>query len=236
MRCVIIDDEYLSIYLIKKYVERHSELNLIACFTNAIEAINFLEVENIDLILTDIQMPMLSGIDIVKILQTKHPSNTLPLIIFTTANPQYAVQAFDLEVIDFLVKPIPYDRFSKAIGRAILRYNEKIKVVQDTILYINVKSNYQNTRILLKNILWIEVRSEYVYINTATEVISTIDRLKNIQLLLPEINFIRIHKSFLVAISAIQSYNATTITLNNSVTLPIGRQYKQNITKYFKKI
>lgn len=236
MRCIIVDDEYLSVYLLKTYSLRCPNLQLLATFTDSEKAQAFLLENEVDLILTDIQMPILSGLDLVRnaveLAQNKQLP-TAPIVIFTTANPQYAVQAFELRVVDFLVKPVPFLRFEAAIAHAekqfLLQKRGEKQTETDVMSYLSVKSNYQTVRIEIAAIDWIEVQSEYVYIHVGSEKTVTVQPLKKVLMLLPSADFVQIHKSFVVARRAILRYNATTVTLQNGTILPIGRRFKTAI-------
>ncbi len=223
LKCVIVDDEYLALRILTQYIDATPSLELMAQFKNATEAFAFLEKNKADLLLLDIQMPGLNGIDFIKNLSCK------PLIIFTTARHEYAVEAYELDVLDYLVKPIAAERFDKAIQKA-LQYNQQQQVPKEektTLRYLMIKADYRVVQVAFEDIIFIEGLSEYVKIHTPEKKYITLAAIKDIAQQLPVQEFIRIHKSYLVAKKSIESYNAASVTLRNQAVLPVGRKYKE---------
>jgi DNA-binding LytR/AlgR family response regulator len=224
LTCVIVDDEYLALRILTQYIADAPQLQLMAQFKNSTEAFAFLEKNATDLILLDIQMPGLNGIEFIKQLSYK------PLIIFTTARHEYAVEAYELDVIDYLVKPIAPERFEKAIQKALQYTQHKagFKDEKNAQRYLSIKSDYRIVQIPFEEIIYIEGLSEYVKIYTPGKKYITLAALKDIEQQLPGKDFIRIHKSYLLAKKSIESYNSTSVTLRNQSSLPVGRKYKED--------
>ncbi len=225
LSCVIVDDEYLAIKVLEEYSTKTEGLSIFRTFKDPKEASHFLQQNKVDLLFLDIQMPYLDGFELLKQLPTP------PLIIFTTARHDYAVKAFDLDVLDYLVKPISFDRFSKAIMKANEYYQlrEGSKTAKEN--YIMVRADYQIIKILTEDILFIEGLSEYVKIFTNQKMFISLVALKSILEQLPDTQFVRIHKSYIVALSNIESFNHQTVKLRNGKVLPIGRVYKEGFLK-----
>ncbi len=232
MNCIIVDDEPLAIDIIADYVSKVSFLNLVKKCKNAIEAYEVIQNEQIDLIFLDIKMPKITGIQFVKSLEQK------PMIIFTTAFTNYAIEGFDLDATDYLVKPIPYERFLKAVNKSFSQFNQKKhsdKIISETNQkvyndYIFVKSDYKNVKVNLKDILYIEGLKDYVKIYTKDSTILTLSSLKKIDDKLPDNKFIRIHRSFIISIEKIESIQKSRIIINKQ-WIPIGDFYKDSFFK-----
>ncbi|MBC7935858.1 MAG: response regulator transcription factor, partial [Rhizobacter sp.] len=179
----------------------------------------------------DIQMPVMSGIDVLKRLPQK------PMCIFITANPEYAVKAYELDVIDYLVKPVSFERFKKSVEKAGEYYHYKIKdskAIADK-RYLMVKADYKIALIDTADISFIEGCGEYVKIVTAVKTILALDSLTNyIETVLPD-GFIRIHKSFIVPLAKISAFTSTSVTLKNKMEFTIGRTYKEEVMNALKK-
>ncbi len=219
IRCIIIDDEPLAIQLLADYVEKTGGLTLIATFSNPIEGLQYLQQHDVDLIFLDIQMPELTGVQLMKILNQKFP------IILTTAYSQYAIDGFEHNVIDYLLKPIPYDRFLVAIQKVQSNMNEAIQVTSAPT-YIFVKSEYRVQKILLQDILYLEGLGDYVAIHTKEGKILTLEKMKHFAQLLPDNDFMRVHKSYIVALNKIEYIERNRIVIK-AVRLPISDTYKK---------
>ncbi|MBB5267483.1 LytR/AlgR family response regulator transcription factor [Algibacter amylolyticus] len=230
--CIIIDDEPLALELLEDFISKISFLNLVATCSNGFEATNILHTQKIDLIFTDIEMPNFSGIDIIKSLEYK------PHFIFTTAYSHYAVEGFNLNAIDYLVKPIPFHRFLKAATRALNIITEKVEPTPTIIEkpsnepeYIFVKSEYENLKINVNEIKYVEGLKDYIKIHTANKKpILTLNSLKNFEEKLGLSNFIRVHKSYIVSISHIHSVQRNRIIIDEK-WIPIGFSYKNDFIK-----
>lgn len=231
MKCIIIDDEPIALGLLEGYISKIPFLDLVASCSNGFEAMTVVENHDIDLIFTDIEMPNFSGIDIVKSLDY-----ITSMFVFTTGHPNYAVESYDLNVLDYLVKPIPFYRFLKSATRAYDLYklkNEKNEMiqVQPEQQFIFVKSEYENLKINLSEIKYIESLKDYIKIYTDREkAILTLSSLKSFEQKLGPLNFIRVHKSYIVALRYIDSVQRNRIVIGEK-WIPIGLNYKENFLK-----
>lgn len=225
MNCLIIDDEDLAIDVIKKHVERIPFLNLITTTTSAFEAIEIIESQQIDLLFIDIQMPELTGLELLKSLSKQ------PLVIFTTAYPDYALQSYEYDAVDYLVKPIPFDRLLKAANKAKTRLSGNQPTIPPTEEksssenYIFVKTDYKTVRIDLDEIHFIESMKDYVTFHLENESIRSLLSIKSVEEQLPKDKFVRIHRSFIIVPEKIQEIERNTLLINNQ-RLSVGTNYK----------
>jgi DNA-binding LytR/AlgR family response regulator len=228
MKCLIIDDEPLARDLIESYVKRMDKLTLVKTCSNALEAFPLLQQKQIDLIFLDIQMPQLTGIDLIKSLQDR------PKVILTTAYREYAAEAFDLDVIDYLIKPVTFDRFLRAVGKIyqaappVVEENPVMKSFEDA--YIFLREDREMVKVLLKDILYIESLRDYVRVKTATNQIVTYQKISFLEQKLPEKEFVRIHRSFIVAVDKVSSFTFNSLKIGD-IEIPLGRNYKQQAIK-----
>jgi len=223
LKCLIVDDEHLARELIKTFCDRLPNLEVVGTCKNAIEAIKFLAENQVDLIFLDIQMPDLSGIDLVKTLKVK------PAIIFTTAYSDYAVEGFELDVTDYLVKPFSFERFIKAVNKVSAAADTK--ALGETPDYMTVKADHKLYKVLFKEVKYIEGLREYVAYHLNDKKIVALASLKKLEEELPS-NFIRIHKSFIVNTDLIDSISGNEVELG-TVKLPIGKSYKEEVMNLF---
>lgn len=227
MNCIAVDDEPLALELLEDFIKKIPFLNLVKLCKNAIEANEVLQVENIDLVFIDINMPEITGVDFIKNLDNK------PYVIFTTAYSEYAVQGFELNAVDYLVKPFLFDRFIKAVNKAneLYKLNNKTSSQNQNNVdnFIFVKADYSTVKIYLKEILFIEGLKDYVKIYTTEKKILTLITMKKIEDRLSS-NFIRVHRSYIVAIDKIDSIQRNRIIINEK-WIPIGNSYKDNFYK-----
>lgn len=235
MKCIIIDDEPLAIDVIESYLLQIGGIEIIAKCTNPLDAITMLSKNQVDLVFLDIQMPNLTGIDLVK---TVH---NIPQFIFTTAYPQYAIDAFNLNATDYLVKPIPFQRFLKAVSKAkekheLEHHQDRPNVVaanpQESAPvndFIFVKSEYENIKIGVNNIKYVQGLKDYIklYVKDSNKPVLTLSNFKVIQEKLPNY-FIRVHRSFIVNINYIRAVQKTKIVIDD-VRIPIGETYKNEV-------
>ncbi|KAA3610058.1 MAG: DNA-binding response regulator [Calditrichaeota bacterium] len=222
IRCLIIDDEPLAVKVIKSYIDKVDVLELISTCSNALEAFNKLSSLKIDLIFLDIKMPKITGMDLMKLLSNP------PKIILTTAYRDYAVESYEHDVIDYLLKPISFERFLKAIGKITnnqLSGNSSIIKEENKQEFIFVKSNKKQIKVALNNIYYVEGLKEYLQIVTSTDKIVSYLSLLYMMEKLPDDRFIRVHRSYIISIEKIKSYTASEITLPGK-TIPIGNHYK----------
>lgn len=231
MKCIIVDDEPLAIEVIESYVERIDSLELVGKFRNAIKAFDYIQSgEQVDLIFLDIQMPKLTGIEFLKTLANP------PKVIFTTAYREYALEGFELEVLDYLLKPISFDRFMKAVSKALNQTREvEISTSADGDDFIFFKCDKKMIRVCLKDILYIESIKDYVKIKTAEKEVVTHQKISVLETKLPANHFIRVHRSFIINIPKIESYSASEVELNNE-SIPVGRNYKVDVMDRLGKI
>lgn len=224
MRCVLIDDEPLAIEILENYIERLDNKEIVGKFTNSVKALEFLSRHPVDLVFLDIQMPNLTGIDLVKSIKN------LPQFIFTTAYPEYALEGFDLNATDYLVKPIPFSRFLQAIGKADDYYRLQENTTRVANDFIFVRSEYENVRIATQKITYIEGLKDYIkiYTENSPKAILTLMSFKDILERLNHTNFLRVHRSFIVNISQIDSLQKTRIIIGEKY-IPIGETYKQKV-------
>ena len=237
MKCVIIDDEPLAVDLIKEFVSKVESLELINTFNNAIDAIAMINTSNVDLIFLDIEMPHFSGIDFLNAIDKK------PLVIFTTAYSDYAVEGFNLGAVDYLVKPIPFHRFLKSVVRAQQLFNSQNttqtvaapKVVAPEIEpdFMFVRSEYENIKINFSDVLFIEGLKDYVKIYTTDNKFTlTLISLIKLENTLSTKGFARIHRSYIINIKHLKSIQKNKVLIADK-RIPISESYK---TSFFEKI
>jgi len=228
IRTIIVDDEPLAIEILEAYIMKMPNMNLIAKCSNALEANEVLRTEDIDLMFLDIEMPMMLGTDFLKSL--KDP----PQIIFTTAYPEFAVQGFELNALDYLLKPISLDRFIKAVNKVVVRYEPSMssKEYSKSLDYIFVKADKKLVKINFSEIIYIEGLKDYVLIHTDQSRIITLQTMKSLEEKLPVELFIRAHRSYIVNLNRIKAIIGNTIEVlekDQIKHLPIGKNYKDEI-------
>lgn len=235
MRCLIVDDEPLARQLLESYVSRVEGLELMKSCANAIEAFTLLQQKPVDLMFLDIKMPQITGLDLLKSL--KNP----PRVILTTAYREYAFEAFDLDVVDYLLKPILFERFLRGISKIYqLTQPVELSAHENTIAqsfddaYIFLKEDREMVKVYLKDILFIESLRDYIRVKTAEGQVITYQRISYLEQKLPENKFIRVHRSFIVALNRISSFNVATVKIGET-NIPIGRLYKNETLKALNK-
>ncbi len=229
LKCIIVDDEPLAIEVIESYLARIEGVEIVATCNNAVMAFEILQKQSIDLMFLDIQMPKLTGIDFLKTLKKA------PKVIFTTAYRDYAIESYDLDVVDYLLKPISFDRFLKAIGRVYQRepdYNGFASngnaIGTETNGHIYLKADKKMVKILLGEILYIESLKDYVRVKTPHKEVISHQKISYLEEKLPEELFLRIHRSFIVSLNKVEAYSASSIEIPGK-ELPIGRNYKNQV-------
>ncbi len=230
IKCLLVDDEPPAVDLMTTYMERVDDLEIVGRCSNAIEAFGFLQKTKVDLLFLDIQMPKMTGLDLIRSLHDR------PRIIVITAYREFAADGFDLDVLDYIVKPVSFERFLKAIAK----YNQYTQIRQieapeqapDAFekAYMYFKVNKQVKKVFLKDIIYIESIKDYVKIVTTDKPVVTYQRLSYMEEKLPENKFLRIHKSYIIAIDRISGYNNDLINIEG-YELPLGRSYKQGFLK-----
>jgi DNA-binding LytR/AlgR family response regulator len=233
--CLIVDDEPLARNLLKEYVNKVPYLDLKGTCSNAIEAMELMRRHPVDLLLLDIQMPDITGTTFVKTLQRK------PLVIFTTAYSDYALESYDLDVVDYLLKPITFERFLRAIDKVGQRVTSvtAVAAVKPTqgeaeSSFIFVKDGTKLVKVRWEDILYIEGLKDYVTIHTREKKIVTLQRLKTLETQLPANKFIRIHNSYIVALGAIDVIHKNDVQVGKTL-LPISDTYRRAFREFIEK-
>jgi DNA-binding LytR/AlgR family response regulator len=229
VNCIIIDDENPAIDILKEMIGRLPFLNLRQSFTNPFEGLEFIQENLVDLLFLDVEMPMINGIELVKSLRIK------PQVIFTAQNNQHAIFGYDLDATDYLLKPLTFDRFLKAVNKAsqIHRFAELLSgksynnEKNPNLDFILVKTGYNTVRINLDDILFCEGLKDYIKIHIEGKTIVTQNSLKKYEEILPDDRFIRIHKSFIIPLAKIDAIQNNRIVIGKSL-IPIGDNYKMN--------
>jgi len=228
-KCIVIDDEPLARDLMRSHISKLENFEIVAECGDAMKALQELRDHKVDLMFMDIQMPQITGIEFLKIL--KNP----PKVIITTAYRNYALDGFALDVVDYLLKPITFERFLKSVNKYYEVSHEEVQntsrvseVIQSDEAFIYVKENKRVIKVNLNEILYIEGLSEYVQIYTDRKKIITKTSMTNLEDKLPTEGFLRIHKSFIVSKSRIEAFTASTIEVPGK-HIPIGRSYKNSV-------
>ncbi|MDT3402876.1 LytR/AlgR family response regulator transcription factor [Mucilaginibacter terrae] len=235
IRCLVVDDEPLALHVVEDYIAKVPFLQLVKATTSAIEALTLVQDGSIDLVFLDVQMPELTGIQFMRI------ANGKAKIILTTAYPQYALEGYELDAIDYLLKPIAFDRFYKAAQKvqatlfpasAKPAEKEEVQQPQSDISndFIFVKTEHKIQKVYLNSILFIEGLKDYISIFTPTERIITLQNMKKVEDALPERHFIRVHRSYIVALNKIDSIERSRIFMGDKI-IPIGDTYRDDFFK-----
>jgi DNA-binding LytR/AlgR family response regulator len=227
-----VDDEPPALDVLKEYIASVSSLELAGTCNDAVEALNVLREQDIDLLFLDIQMPHLLGTDLIRTLKIP------PKVIFTTAYRKFAIEGFELDAVDYLLKPISFERFLKAVNK-VMETSVKLIGNNDTNsdqqnnsndAFINLRADRKNLKIPLNDILYIESLKDYIKVVTKTKNIVTKQSISSLEEALPKNNFVRIHRSFIVAINKIESFTNDAIEINRQ-ELPISRMYRHEVEK-----
>ena len=219
---LIVDDEFLARKLLMEYVSKIDYLNLVDTCSDATKAMEVLNEERIDILLLDIQMPDISGMEMLKLF-----NNNNTAVILTTAYSEYAVDAFSLGVVDYLLKPFDYARFVQAINKAV-NYKSLEPQSETANDYIMVKADYKLYKVNFEDLLFIEGQHEYVTFHTKTKRITALYSLKNLEELLPRDKFIRTHKSFIVSIKNIEDIDKVNVTVAGN-KIPVGASFRDTL-------
>jgi len=234
IRCLVVDDEPLALHILEDYISKMPFLQLVKATTNPIEALQLVQEGNVDLVFLDVQMPELTGIQFLRI------ANGKAKVILTTAYSQYALEGYELDVIDYLLKPIAFDRFFKSVqkAQAIIQPSSKSEVKTETVAqqsdflsdFIFVKTEHKIQKVYLNDILFIEGLKDYISIFTPAERIITLQNMKKMEDALPEKHFIRVHKSYIVSINKIDSIERSRIFIRDKI-IPVGDTYRDEFFK-----
>lgn len=223
IRCLVVDDEPLALDVITDYIQKIPELILISDTTNAIEGLGLVQRGEIDLVFLDVQMPELSGIQFLKIMNGQCD------VILTTAYPEYALDGYDLNVVDYLLKPIAFERFKKAVQK-VLNSISAVESPKNNLDFIFVKAEHKIHKIDLVDILYIEGLKDYISIYTSNNRIITLQNMKKMEETLPTSDFIRVHKSYIIALDKIKCIERGKITIQDKV-IPIGDTFREDFFK-----
>ncbi len=231
--CLLVDDEPPALEVLKKYIHSFQNLELAGTCADAIEALNFLQQHPVDLMFLDIQMPQLLGTDLIRAI--KKP----PKVIFTTAFRKFAIEGFELDAVDYLLKPISFERFLKAVNKVMNTTMEHVPENDHLIAeqhnrqtdhFINLRADRKNLKVALADILYIESLKDYIKVVTTEKTIITKQSISSIEEILPRDQFIRIHRSFIISISKIVSFTQEVIEIGKQ-ELPISRMYRLDVKK-----
>lgn len=232
IKCLIVDDEPIAAQVIKSYLEKLDVFKLVETCENALKAFEYLQTNKVDLMFLDIQMPKITGLEFLKTLQTP------PKVIIVTAYREFAFEGFELDVVDYLLKPVSFERFLKAINkfnnldivtaRSNLDERKMPKPGQESIW---VRADRKNVKILIDDINYIEGLKDYVKIYIKNGLIISKMPMKNMEKILPADRFIRIHKSYLISLSKISAFNNEGIEIDAAI-LPIGKMYRESVIQY----
>ncbi|EZH75704.1 chemotaxis protein CheY [Aquimarina atlantica] len=228
IKCMVIDDEPLAIKVLEKHIKKVPELELVASFDNPIHAGDFLQKNTVDLLFLDIQMPVVTGIDFIK------NTTIQPKVILTTAYREYALEGYELDIIDYLLKPISFIRFYKSINKykalsaGIQHVSDESSKAKQTVDHIFVNANKRMIRVEFSCILFIDSIKDYVRIHTTEDTIITKDKISVFLQKLPS-NFLRVHRSYIINTEKITSFTSKDIVLLNGMEIPIGASYKEVI-------
>jgi len=232
IKCMIVDDEPLAIQLLQEHMKQMPHLELVGSSQNPLEALQMIKTQEVDLLFLDIQMPLLTGIELVKTLQNP------PGIIFTTAYRHFAVESYELDVIDYLMKPITFARFFKAVQKYIDIKNSNTKepnpvnstVDQKSSIYVNVNKKF--VKIIFSEIQYVESVKDYIHIHTGIETIVTREKISDFETKIPN-QFIRIHRSFIVNKNKVTAFTAQDVEIGDK-EIPIGASYKEQVMAQLK--
>ena len=230
LQCLIVEDEPLARNLLKDYVAKVPDLHLVDACASPLAALEILRREHVDILFLDIQMPEITGISLLKTLQKK------PFVILTTAYSQYALEGYELDVVDYLLKPVTFERFLKAVDKVNQRVQTPVRHPQENIQrshddFVFVKDGTKLVKINFADILYVEGLKDYVAIHTKSQKVVTLQRLKSMEEQLPSDRFIRIHHSFIVAVQAIDAVHKGEVKIGNAL-LPVSESYRKSFREF----
>ena len=231
IKCLIVDDEPPARDVLRRYIESIPSLSLSGECANAIEAMSFLQHQPVDLLFLDIHMPQLKGIDLLRILSNP------PKVIFTTAHAEYALEGYNLDIVDYLLKPIQFERFLKAVSKAFQYVRPAPSSVQQNVVeenrkepYIYLRADRKMIKVLLQDILYVESMKDYIKVYTANGTIITKQSITSMEAMLPDTSFIRTHRSFIASVDKIKSFTPELIEIEKA-EIPIGKLYRTSVLK-----
>ena len=233
IKCLLVDDEPPAREILRRYIDDITTLELTAECSNALQAFSFLQKEAIDLMFLDIRMPRMNGNDFLKSL--RHP----PKVIFTTAYPEYALEGYELDVVDYLLKPVPFDRFLKAVNKAFptgAAPEEKVDLVEkkkQAFVYFRIDRKMK--KVMLDDIMYIESMKDYIKLFTSEGLLITKQSISSVEEMLPEKEFARVHRSYIVSLNNIKSFTAEVIEIGDT-NIPIGKLYRSDAMKILQQV
>jgi len=225
IKCVLIDDEPLAIKVLENYFTNFTDFEVIATFTNSLEALDFINSTPVDAVFLDINMPMMTGFELISLIENKTK------VIITTAFREFAAESYDLDVLDYLVKPIPLPRFIKCINKITTEYNLKNNIKVETSKgdsHIFIKVDKKMMKINIEEILFVEGMKEYIKVVTPDKTYITHKSLTSLSEELPADRFLRIHKSYVIALNKVKSIEGNRVQIQ-SYNIPIGRNYSKEV-------
>ncbi|WJS94160.1 LytTR family DNA-binding domain-containing protein [Flavobacterium johnsoniae] len=225
IKCVLIDDEPLAIKVLENYFTNFTDFEVIATFNNSLEALDFINSTSVDAVFLDINMPMMTGFELISLIESKTK------VIITTAFREFAAESYDLDVLDYLVKPIPLPRFIKCINKITTEYNLKNNIKVETAKgdsHIFIKVDKKMMKINIEEILFVEGMKEYIKVVTPDKTYITHKSLTSLSEELPADKFLRIHKSYVIALNKVKSIEGNRVQIQ-SYNIPIGRNYSKEV-------
>lgn len=228
IRCLIVDDEPPAREIIRRYIQQVPTLSLAGECSNAIQAFTFLQQHPVDLLFLDIRMPQFNGNEFLKTLKSA------PRTILTTAYPEYALEGFELDVVDYLLKPIPFERFLKAVNKTEMPASYKQDPIpgdKKTDSFVYFRADRKMVKVMLSEILYVESMKDYVKVVLPNQVIITKQSISAVEAMLPEKDFVRVHRSFIVSLARVTSFTNELIDLGKT-EIPIGKLYRQGVLKH----
>lgn len=225
IKCVLVDDEPLAIKVLQNYFNNFTDFEVIGTFNNSLEALDFINSTTVDAVFLDINMPMMTGFELISLIENKTK------VIITTAFREFAAESYDLDVLDYLVKPIPLPRFIKCINKITTEYNLKNNIKVETTKgdsHIFIKVDKKMMKINIEEILFVEGMKEYIKVVTPDKTYITHKSLTSLSEELPADRFLRIHKSYVIALNKVKSIEGNRIQIQ-SYTIPIGRNYSKEV-------
>jgi len=224
INCIIVDDEPIARDILKTYIEQIPYLTLVADCEDAFDAMQVLKTKDIDLIILDINMPRLTGFEMLRSLK-KYPA-----VIITSAYPEYALEGFELSVTDYLLKPFSFPRFVQATEKVVNKTNETPLAAKDEDLFLMIKSDKKLTKVFFDDISYIEAYGNYIFIYTSHERVMSKQTLTQFEQQLPPSKFTRIHKSYIASLKAIKYLEGNEVSISGK-KLPVGKVYRENLMK-----
>ncbi|KQW99020.1 LytTR family DNA-binding domain-containing protein [Flavobacterium sp. Root420] len=225
IKCVLVDDEPLAIKVLQNYFNNFTDFEVIGTFNNSLEALDFINSTTVDAVFLDINMPMMTGFELISLIENKTK------VIITTAFREFAAESYDLDVLDYLVKPIPLPRFIKCINKITTEYNLKNNIKVETTKgdsHIFIKVDKKMMKINIEEILFVEGMKEYIKVVTPDKTYITHKSLTSLSEELPADRFLRIHKSYVIALNKVKSIEGNRVQIQ-SYTIPIGRNYSKDV-------